>query len=449
MTLRACFHGVCLACRTMASKRVHIVSAVNAGAVSKSGSTYTIRDVCGAVDGIVMHNMVYEGEQLAAGARTLEGKPAPAGHPKNSDGQFVSALDGEALLNSYAGAVCRNARHEGGRTLVDVVVNEAQAKAHPDGAKLLERLDAAITGTNAEPIHVSTGLLVEPVEANGESRGRKYSRRATNLRYDHLAFLLHARGAGTPDDGVGMFLNSAGQPEPIEVGTLSTDPEDRRSAGIKAWLLRLVGVVNAELSFEQISADLHKGLPEQAWVREVFDRYAVWSDRDGRMYRQDYTVSSDGSVAWSGTAEEVRREVTYKAINHRKGDPMKEAILAALNAAGVKTEGLDDVSVLAAYRALSVAPVEAKLTAANSNLAEIEASAAAAEAAEVKAMATELAANSGGTLTADDLAKLGKARLVELKGKAAPVLAGNSGGAAKSPYASYDPNEHFNVKESA
>ena len=38
----------------MQSKRVHIVSAVNAANVSKVGNVYTIRDVCKAVDDIVM-----------------------------------------------------------------------------------------------------------------------------------------------------------------------------------------------------------------------------------------------------------------------------------------------------------------------------------------------------------------------------------------------------------
>lgn len=425
-------------------KRVHILSAVNAGNVSKAGDLYTIREVCGAVDGIVMHNMLYPGEQLAAGVSTLEGKPAPAGHPKNASGQFISALHGDALLGAYCGAVCRNARHEGGRTLVDVVVNAAQAKAHPDGAKLVERLDAAINGTNADPIHVSTGLLVEPIEANGESRGKKYSRIATRLNYDHLAILLNERGAGTPDDGVGMFLNAAGQEEAVDVDVLNTDPEDKRAAGWKAWLLRLVGNGGSELSFEQISDGLYKGLAEGAWLREVFDRYAVWTDRDGRMWKQDYSVGSDGSVAWSGTAEEVRREVTYKAINHRKGDPMKDAILAALNGAGIKTEALSEAQCLAAYQGLATAPLQTKLDAANSKVAEFEANARAAEEAEVTALATALAVNS--SLTVDDLRKLGKARLVELKAKAAPVLAGNAGGAPADEFAGYSLNSHLEEK---
>jgi hypothetical protein len=35
---------------------------------------------------------------------------------------------------------------------------------------------------------------------------KKYNRIATGIRYDHLAILLNERGAGTPDDGVGMWV---------------------------------------------------------------------------------------------------------------------------------------------------------------------------------------------------------------------------------------------------
>ena len=93
--------------------------------------------------------------------------------------------------------------------------------------------------------------------------------------------------------------------------------------------------------------------------------------------------------------------------------------------------------------ASAVAPVQTQLTAANSKLAEHEATARAAADAELSALATDLAVNSA--LTVDDLKRLGLARLRELKtaSKAAPVLAGNSGGAGANPYATYDPNEHL------
>lgn len=433
----------------MARKRVHLLSAVNAGAVSKAGGTYTIRDVCGAVDDIVMNGMLYPADQLAPAAPTLTGKPAPAGHPKNGAGQFISANSGEALLSSYQGAVCTNGRHEGGRTLVDIVVNEAQARANGSGVKLIERLDAAIAGTNTEPIHVSTGLVCEAVNAGGESGGKKYSRIATNIAYDHLAILLDEKGAGTPDDGVGMFLNSAGQEEEIEQAEVDLQPEDRRSAGLMAWIKRLVGNGSAELSFDAITSGLYALMADGCWIREVFDRYAIWTDRDGRMWKQDYSVSSSGSVAFSSEPVEVMRRVEYEEItNTRKDhDPMKPQILAALNAAGIKTDGLSDDDLLAAYNSLLRKPVEDQLTAANSKIAEHEATARAAEEAEVATLATELAVNS--TLTVDDLKKLGKARLVELKAKAAPVVTGNSGGNGGDAYAGYSLNSFIDAKQAA
>ena len=78
-------------------KRVDIVSAVNAASVTKNGNKYTTRDVCGATDDIVMNQRLHPADQLAIGAPTLNGKPAPPGHPKNSSGQHISAANGEAL----------------------------------------------------------------------------------------------------------------------------------------------------------------------------------------------------------------------------------------------------------------------------------------------------------------------------------------------------------------
>ncbi|MBS3018548.1 hypothetical protein DJFAAGMI_01280 [Comamonas sp. PE63] len=407
----------------MSKKRIHIISAVNAANVSKSGTTYTIRDVCGAVDDIVMNRRLYPADQLAAGIKTLEGKPAPAGHPRNSQGQHISAAHGEALASAWIGAYCTNARHEGGRSVTDVIVNGDMAQATDKGRQLVQRLDAAIAGTNAEPIHVSTGLNLIEVLANGESRGKKYQSIATNLQYDHLAILLDEAGAGTPEQGVGMFLNSEGGEQEIETVRVSQDPEDRRYEGAMGWLRSLFA--NSGISFDQIYEGLRVGLPENAWVREVFSTHAVWTDEAGKLWRQDYQTSESGSVAWFGQPVEVVRQVSYEPItHHQEVDIVKEQIIAALNAAGIKTEGLSDTQVLAAYNALVNKPLEEKLTAANSRISALEADQAAVVNAERDALAAELAANS--SLTVDDFKLMPLERLKELKAKAAPVIVGSS-----------------------
>lgn len=430
----------------MKKQRIHILSAVNAANVSKAGGTYTIKDVVGAVDDIVMNGRLYPADQLAAGVKTLDGKPAPAGHPKNSEGKFISALNGEALASAWIGSYVRNARHEGGRTLVDVVVNEAQARAHPDGAKLVERLDAAMAGTNSEPIHVSTGLMFEPINAAGESRGKRYSTIVTNIQYDHLAILLNDQGAATPADGVGMFVNSAGESAEVEEVIVNTEPEDRRTRGLLGWIKRLIGNSDSyDMSFEQIHDGLRKLIPSDAWIREVFTKSVIWVDNDNRLWRQDYHVASDGvSLALIGEPVEVVRRVKYEPIEKEGTDQMKETILAALNAAGINTAGLDDGQLLAAYNSLQAKPAQEALNAANAKLAQIEANQQAAEAAELDALAQSLAVNS--VLTADDLKALGLDRLKAIKAAtagAAPVLAGNSATKPESEFAGYSLNSHL------
>jgi len=437
----------------MAKKHVRILSAVNASAVSKSGGIYTIKGVVGAVDGIVMNSMLYPAEQLAKGVATMNGKPAPAGHPKNAKGQHISALNGEALITSFIGAICTNARHEGGRSMWDIQVNEAQARAHADGVKLVERLDAAIAGNNADPIHVSTGLFVDAITANGESQGKKYSRIATNLQYDHLAILLNEQGAGTPEQGVGMFLNAEGEEEEIETVEVNTDPVDHRGegalAGLKSLVRRLLGNGTTEVSFDQITSALYTQLPSDSWLRDVYPRYVVWTDASGKFWKQDYSVSSDGSVAFSGNPVEVERRVDYVTVTNHKDDPVKETIIAALNAAGISgVAAMTDAQLLTAYNALQAKPhldalteANTKLTAANAKLAEQELAANAAKDAELTALATELAANT--SLKPEDFKAMGLERCKELKANsktAAPVTPAGGKQQPEDPYAKYDLN---------
>lgn len=436
----------------MAKKQhVRILSVVNASAVSKSGGIYTIKGVVGAVDDIVMNGMLYPADQLVKGIATLEGKPAPAGHPKNAKGQHISALNGEALLSSYMGAICVNARHEGGKSTCDIQVNEAQARAHADGVKLCDRLDSVIAGNASDPIHVSTGLFVNAIQANGESLGKKYSRIATDLQYDHLAILLNEQGAGTPEQGVGMFLNSDGGEEEIE--TVNADAQDMRGdgvlGGLKSLVRRLLGNGTSDVSFDQITSALYAQLPKEAWLRDVYDRYVVWTDSEGKYWKQDYTVSSDGSVAFSGNPVEVHRRVDYVTVTNHKDDQVKHLLIAALNAAGISgVAAMTDDELLAAYNALQAKPhldalnaANTKLTAANAKIAEHELAINAAADAELTTIATELAANT--SLKPEDFKAMGLARCRELKanGKtAAPVTPAGGKAGAEDEFKGYDLN---------
>jgi hypothetical protein len=138
----------------------------------------------------------------------------------------------------------------------------------------------------------------------------------------------------------------------------------------------------------------------------------------------------------------VIRKVEYEPItNSQKDDTVKPKILAALNAAGIQTDGLDDGQLLGAYNALVAKPHTDALTAANSKLAALELAANAAADAELTTLATSLAVNT--SLTPADFKAMGLARCKELAaaGKAAPVVVGNTRTDADE-FAGYDINAH-------
>lgn len=342
--------------------RINIVSQVNSKKITRSGNRITLRDVVPIVDDIVMNGILYPAQDVKAATASLNSVPMPMGHPQDASGNYISASSGEALLNDYAGAVATNARHSDGRSLIDVVINIDQANAHKDGIELVKRAEAAMNGETIAPIHISTGVMLTKTQMEGNSKGKAYKAVASNMSYDHVAILLHQEGAGTPSEGVGMYLNSSGESEELETAILEVNEDKSLLDKFKEFLLNI-----------------------------------------------DFNTLPKNDV-------QLNDVQTLQKVDH-----MKESIIAALNAAGIATEGKDEAALLSAYNALVTKPVSDKLTAANSKIAEFEQVANAAKDAELTALATPLAVNSA--LTVEELKALGADRLKELSAKAAPLVA--------------------------
>jgi len=187
----------------MKTERAQLVRAVNKSQIEKHDKGWTIRDVVPVIDDIVMNNGLYPADELAQSYESLSGVPAPIGHPQDDQGNYISAMRGEGLRNAYAGVTVENARKDGERYLVDLEINEAQSAAHPDGQRMIEAINSG------ESVHVSTGLMLQRQPEDGISRGKRYKWRATNMQFDHLAILLDAEGAATPEQGVGILANCA------------------------------------------------------------------------------------------------------------------------------------------------------------------------------------------------------------------------------------------------
>lgn len=240
---------------------------------------YVIRDVVPVVDNVVMNNGLYPKDEIDKSYKSINGNLMPIGHPK-VNGQFVSASNAKAINDYYGGAWAENVHKDQDKVLLDCYVDIEFAKNHEKGKQLLERVDAMFNGEDVNPIHVSTGLILNKVYKTGKSKGKQYDWVATNMQFDHVAILLNEQGAATPEEGVGMFVNSEGEYQ-IEYASLNESSTQT--------------IQNA------ISNAIHNALQ------------------------------------------------LFKSNKQEEQDPMKEKILEALNAKGIKTDGLTDEQLLKAF----------------------------------------------------------------------------------------------------
>ena len=325
---------------------------------------YVIKNVVPVVDDVVMNNGLYPGEEIRKSYHGLDGKPAPYNHPM-IDGKYVSASMTRAANQFSVGAWIENPSHDGSKVLVDLKINKVKAERSEKGQELIGRIEALKNSAeDAEPIHVSTGLLLNREAAEGTSKGKKYSWIARNMEWDHLAILPPGvPGAGTPEDGVGIFATNGEQIERITVNLEdSTVPdESANKINYKSWLHKAINYITnkSDLSFENISEQIRQILKaevgEDVWPYIV----AVYNDRvgfeiKGQIFQQFYIVEDD-------VVKLVGERV--KAVYKTELEPVKS------------TEG--EISMtneeLQAVLAEALKPVQESLTAVNQKLTDIEA----------------------------------------------------------------------------
>ena len=163
-----------------------------------------------------MNGIRYPAAVIAESFKTLEGKPAPLGHPM-VNGRFVSASEPQGMVRGFIGAWNENVRQQGGRVFLDKVVDVQFANQSEGGKALLSAID------KQEPIHTSTGLLATLKPLSNATDGAKFE--AETMHFDHDAVLLSEPGAATPEQGVGMFVNANGEEMEVINSVLSDDIE--------------------------------------------------------------------------------------------------------------------------------------------------------------------------------------------------------------------------------
>jgi hypothetical protein len=217
--------------------RVNIASAVNAASIRRerrAGRDVIIVPSATLPDNVVMNGVRYPADEIAKSFHTLEGTPAPLGHP-DIEGAFVSASDPRGMVRGFVGAWNENVRREGGRVRIDKVIDVEYAKQLEGGRAVLEAID------KSDPIHTSTGLYAVMVPAENDADAESV---ATDMVFDHDAILLGEAGAATPEQGVGMLVNKAVSPTGEQVALINSSLVDDAERGIDWAIMDLARAID-------------------------------------------------------------------------------------------------------------------------------------------------------------------------------------------------------------
>lgn len=237
-------------------------------------------------DDVIMNGGLYEKDEIAKSYKSLEGTLSPVGHPV-VDGKHVKANVAEAINAHHVGVWNKNVEQVDGRVYLEKWVDVQKAEESQLGRELLDAIN------KGDPIHTSTGIIMKrEMVANGN--GFKW--KARDMRFDHDAILFGEPGAATPEDGVGMMVNSA-DGEMLVINSVSPV--------VNAAVLK----VSYNQLRERISASVRERFSTNdsyAWVSDFDDSTVVYETNKGMM-SIGYTMDGENAILEGEPVEVVAR----------------------------------------------------------------------------------------------------------------------------------------------
>lgn len=308
----------------MKRNRVNVLTVVNSASnitteVIDGDEHIIVRDIVPIVDDIVMNGGLYPAAEINKSYKSLEGKAMPFGHPK-VEGKHVSANNPRAINQFNVGAWSKNVRKDGDKVKMDMYVNKRVAMSSKHGPDVIAALEALRDGKSTDPIHVSTGLDTMRVNSSGTSRGKRHNWIATNQVFDHTAILLHESGAGTPEEGVGIFVNAEGEEQEIETVNLAdSDIPDHQDPALKQFFNQFMAFFSANNKHVKEETNPMKELITNALKakgKEVEGKTeAELMDAYNQMVAEDAKAKADAEEKAKKEKEEADKKAKDTATN--------------------------------------------------------------------------------------------------------------------------------------
>lgn len=273
------------------------------------------------VDNAVMNGIFYGAEDNAKGLASYRGQPVTLRHPEDSDGNGVSALSADGLMNNFAGGVIVNTYNHNGVNYADAEFKEKMMIAQDNGDYYVNRLK------NGESIGVSTGLFFDGNnEAGTCSNGCDYHAKAINQIGDHVAML----------------------------------PDSEPPAGGDSTFIQF----NGKNDDQNIHVNIDEMLLALNDVNSVIDEIATNDNEKGLLQR--FFVACKQTFARSKS--DCNNVDEQPILTNKEGDAMRDTLIAQLAAKGITVNAnISDADLLAKYNesnAVEVPDVAAAINAA-------------------------------------------------------------------------------------
>jgi hypothetical protein len=321
---------------------VQIVNSVNTSSIrverDDAGDEIIIVPSYTMPDDIVMNGILYPAAEIEKSYYTLEGTPAPIGHPIDKQGDFVSASSEIGINRFHAGVFNGVVKREGNRLYVEKRVNVNVAKRTTQGEMLINALRDIMEGQRDDPIHTSTGIYLEVNSLDyprTNDQGKEYNGIASNMFFDHDAILLNEEGAATPQDGVGMLVNKRNE-NTLNVMRVNLDSESTPDND-KNLLDKLIDLIKSVAPAGQTSYDTDNGQggreDENNKGNDEMKDYLL------KLLRANKVEIADDATDTEIQAAHDKLMATNKADD--ESEPLIEAINNALAPINAKIESLE------------------------------------------------------------------------------------------------------------
>lgn len=375
---------------------------------------------------IVMNREYYPEAEIIANYQSLEGTLAPLGHP-TVDGKFVSAFSPEGLNTGFCGAWNRNVELRGNRVYVEKWVDVETAGHTPQGKELLARLEALEKGESTDPIWSSVAVYRLQMPATEEMKAQGADHVVKIMSIDHDAILLHEPPAASPEQGVGLMVNTDQATPLMAVSTQRggyRDLEKQLTAAARekfadADYVYVVDFTDKEVTIATNEKDAHVCAYEKQADKIVLN--------DGEL-----TTNADNQSWLSQFAEQFKALFTLNEqikANQAEDHPMPLTKEERAELVKEISEGLAANINTAVAEALK--PVQESVTALQTNQEAMKAEMTANADKEVKAM-RDAVAKVHGDIVANALQGEALETMFKNLGKAAPMAANAAEGEQKA-----------------